>query len=69
MANPVCNSVTFLFTAITGYIVFDEAYQYPILLLIGITCVIYGIYLCVDSQLLESNEMENPFVSDSNEFH
>jgi hypothetical protein len=48
-ANPICNSLTFVFTAITGYFVFNETFQYPILLLLGIVLVVSGIYVCITS--------------------
>ncbi len=48
-ANPICNSLTFVFTAITGYFVFNETFQHPLLLLLGITLVVSGIYVCITS--------------------
>jgi multidrug transporter EmrE-like cation transporter len=49
IASPVCNSLTFIITAITGYFVFGEEIQSPLLLLGGISLVLAGIYVCMTS--------------------
>lgn len=48
-ANPICNSLTFVFTAITGYFIFNESFRHPILLLVGVLLVVCGIYICITS--------------------
>mmetsp|Transcript_16728 Transcript_16728/g.15087 ORF Transcript_16728/g.15087 Transcript_16728/m.15087 type:complete len:182 (+) Transcript_16728:35-580(+) len=50
IAAPVCNSLTFIFTAVTGYVVFKEEVQSPSLLIIGIILVLIGIYICMTNQ-------------------
>ncbi len=45
-ASPICNSLTFLFTATTGYICFGEEVRYPFLLVIGIIAVLVGVFVC-----------------------
>lgn len=50
IASPVCNSLTFIFTALTGYFIFREEVQYPMFLCIGIGLVLLGIYICIRSQ-------------------
>lgn len=45
-ASPICNSLTFLFTAATGYVCFGEEVRYPPLLGLGIVSVLCGVYLC-----------------------
>jgi drug/metabolite transporter (DMT)-like permease len=47
VASPVCNSLTFLFTAITSYFVFNETVQYPMLLIGGTFFIIAGTALCL----------------------
>ena len=47
VASPVCNSLTFLFTAITSYFVFNETVQYPLLLIGGTIFIIAGTALCL----------------------
>ena len=48
IAVPLCNSLTFAFTGITGWFL-GEKIQQPILFLIGILLILCGIYLCVIS--------------------
>ena len=50
VAGPVCNSLTFIFTAITGYFVFKEEIHSPLLLIIGIIFVLFGIYICITNE-------------------
>lgn len=45
-AAPICNALTFLFTAITGYIFLKEEIRSPILLILGSLLVLCGIFLC-----------------------
>lgn len=45
-ASPICNSLTFLFTATTGYVCFGEEVRYPFLLVIGIIAVLTGVLIC-----------------------
>lgn len=45
-ANPICNSLTFVITAVTGYWLFDERFQNPIVTCAGILMVLVGIYIC-----------------------
>lgn len=47
IASPVCNSLTFLFTALTSYFVFNETVKYPFYLFIGSCFILYGTYLCM----------------------
>ena len=43
--NPICNSLTFLFTAVTGYFFFGEVVRFPLLLIIGcIFIIVVGIF-------------------------
>ncbi len=49
IAAPVCNSLTFILTAITGHFVLGEEIPSPGLLLLGIAAVISGIYICITS--------------------
>lgn len=46
-ANPICNSLTFVITALVGYLFFNESCQSPLLLLLGIGLVVAGIYVCI----------------------
>ena len=46
-ASPICNSLTFLFTAATGYAFFGEEVKHPVLLCIGIIFVLVGVGICV----------------------
>lgn len=47
IVSPVCNSLTFLFTAITSYTVFKESVRYPWLLFVGIFFILCGTALCM----------------------
>lgn len=46
-ASPICNALTFMFTAITGYTLFGEEVRYPSLLCLGIALVLVGVYICM----------------------
>mmetsp|Transcript_174 Transcript_174/g.216 ORF Transcript_174/g.216 Transcript_174/m.216 type:complete len:129 (+) Transcript_174:245-631(+) len=45
-AAPICNGLTFISTAITGYVFLKEEIKSPLLLIIGSILVLCGIYLC-----------------------
>ncbi len=47
IASPVCNSLSFLFTAITSYFVFHEIVKYPFLLLAGTVVIVAGTAVCL----------------------
>jgi multidrug transporter EmrE-like cation transporter len=47
IVSPVCNSMTFLFTAITSYAVFKESVKYPWMLVVGIFFILCGTALCM----------------------
>ena len=47
IASPVANALTFLFTAITSYTVFNERVRYPWLLILGTILIIGGTALCM----------------------
>lgn len=47
IVSPVCNSLTFLFTAMTSYIVFKESVRYPWFLVVGIIFILCGTVLCL----------------------
>lgn len=47
IVSPVCNSLTFLFTAITSYAVFKEHVKYPWMLVVGIFFILCGTALCI----------------------
>jgi multidrug transporter EmrE-like cation transporter len=49
IAAPVCNSLTFIITAVTGYYVLGEPVQSPSLLILGIVLVLIGISICISS--------------------
>lgn len=49
VAAPVCNSLTFLFTALTSLVVFKEYVRHPIMLLIGTVFIIAGTVMCLQS--------------------
>jgi len=44
-ASPICNSLTFIFTALTGHFFFQEEIQHPLCLFTGVTLIIIGIYI------------------------
>jgi uncharacterized membrane protein len=48
VAVPLCNSLTFAFTGLTGWFLGERIHQ-PILFVVGIVLVLSGIYLCVSS--------------------
>ena len=43
---PICNAITFTFTALTGYVFLKEEIRSPILLAIGSLLVVLGTYFC-----------------------
>lgn len=45
-AAPICNALTFILTAITGYVFLKEEIRSPLLLIIGSFLVLLGIYIC-----------------------
>jgi drug/metabolite transporter (DMT)-like permease len=50
IAAPICNALSFIFTAITSYGYFHEelcSWQY---LVLGIACVLFGSYICISSE-------------------
>jgi multidrug transporter EmrE-like cation transporter len=47
IASPVVNSLTFLFTAITSYMVFNERVRHFWLLLLGTVLIVAGTALCM----------------------
>lgn len=46
-AAPICNALTFIFTAITGFYILGEKVSRPILLIVGIALVIIGTFICI----------------------
>jgi multidrug transporter EmrE-like cation transporter len=50
VASPICNSLSFVFTAITSYGYFGEDPQSWRYLLLGIVCVLLGSYICMESE-------------------
>jgi drug/metabolite transporter (DMT)-like permease len=46
IAVPLCNSLTFAFTGITGWFLGERIHQ-PVIFILGVILVISGIYLCV----------------------
>lgn len=49
VASPICNSLAFMFTAVTGYCYFKEELQSLSLLLIGVGFVLTGSFICISS--------------------
>jgi drug/metabolite transporter (DMT)-like permease len=47
IASPVCNSLSFLFTAITSYFVFHEVVKHPVYLLAGTLLILLGTVICM----------------------
>eukprot|EP01039_Chlorochromonas_danica_P002902 gene2902-3168_t len=47
IASPVCNSLTFVVTAVTSYAVFNEVVRYPVLLIVGTMLIVCGTYFCL----------------------
>ena len=46
-ASPICNALTFLFTAVTGYAFFGEEVRNPVMLCVGIAFVLVGVVITV----------------------
>jgi drug/metabolite transporter (DMT)-like permease len=46
-AAPICNALTFIFTAITGFYILGEKVTRPALLCLGIALVIGGTFVCI----------------------
>ena len=46
-AAPICNALTFIFTAITGFYILGEKVARPALLCLGIALVIGGTFVCI----------------------
>ena len=51
LASPICNSLTFTFTAITSILVFGERLDSPFHTILGIIFVLFGVTLCTWSRL------------------
>ena len=49
VASPICNSLAFMFTAVTGYCYFKEELHSLSLLLIGVAFVLTGSFICISS--------------------
>lgn len=49
VASPICNSLAFMFTAMTGYCYFKEELHSLSLLLIGVCFVLTGSFVCISS--------------------
>lgn len=49
IASPICNALSFIFTAITGYWFFKEELQSLSTLVIGIFLILLGSYICITS--------------------
>jgi hypothetical protein len=49
IASPVCNSLTFVVTAVTSYALFNEVVRNPFMLVIGTLFIISGTSLCMIS--------------------
>jgi drug/metabolite transporter (DMT)-like permease len=47
VASPVCNSLTFIFTALTSHFIFKENVKYPWMLAVGIVFILCGTVLCL----------------------
>lgn len=47
LASPVCNSLSFIFTAVTSYWYFKEELHSLPMLLVGIIFVLLGSYVCI----------------------
>mmetsp|Transcript_28402 Transcript_28402/g.37143 ORF Transcript_28402/g.37143 Transcript_28402/m.37143 type:complete len:148 (-) Transcript_28402:122-565(-) len=55
LAVPICNSMTFVFTAFTSFVL-GEKLEYPVKCLAGVLLVIFGTVLCVLSKQIEQKE-------------
>eukprot|EP01038_Epipyxis_sp_PR26KG_P004198 gene4198-5969_t len=49
-ASPICNSMTFVVTAVTGYLLFDEKIRSPVLLVAGSALVVIGVFVCISEE-------------------
>jgi drug/metabolite transporter (DMT)-like permease len=49
VASPICNSLAFIFTAITGYFYFKEEVHSISVLILGVAFVLLGSYVCITS--------------------
>ena len=47
MASPICNSLTFIFTALTGQCLFHEEIKHPLCIFAGVILILIGIYICL----------------------
>lgn len=47
IASPICNSLTFVITAVTGSLFFNEKIGDPLLMAIGVTLVVFGTFICM----------------------
>lgn len=47
IASPVCNSLTFVVTAVTSYAIFNEVVRHPFMLIVGTVLIICGTSLCM----------------------
>eukprot|EP01031_Cornospumella_fuschlensis_P024856 gene24856-30033_t len=47
VASPVVNSLTFVVTAVTSYVLFNEVVRYPSMLIIGSVLILVGTSLCM----------------------
>ncbi|RYH17979.1 hypothetical protein EON65_27835 [archaeon] len=47
VASPVVNSLTFVVTAVTSYVLFNEVVRYPSMLIIGSVLILLGTSLCM----------------------
>lgn len=50
IAAPVCNSLTFIITALTGNLIFHEEIPSPYLVILGVMLVLAGVYICMTSE-------------------
>lgn len=57
-AAPICNALTFILTAITGYIFLKEEIRSPLLLATGSFLVLCGIYLCCSDFEIDDGSFE-----------
>ena len=49
LAVPICNALTFVFTALTSYLL-GEKVENPLRVMIGCLCVLLGVTICVMSK-------------------
>lgn len=57
-AAPICNALTFILTAITGYVFLKEEIRSPLLLATGSFLVLCGIYLCCSDFEIDDGSFE-----------